>query len=77
MCVHACVCMCTHVCMSAYGCVHLFLIEFFLHICCVSCFIYSQIYLGDCFISVHRALTVLLFSQLFMASHFAAGSQVI
>lgn len=73
--VHACMCVraCIWICASP-----LFLMElFFLRIYCVSCFLHSKMYLGDCFISVHRARTHLLFSQLFMASHFVARSQFI
>lgn len=74
--VHAC--MCVRECIWIYAS-PLFLIEllFFLRIYCVSCFLHSKMYLGDFFISVHRALTHLLFSQLFMASHFVARSQFI
>lgn len=72
-----------HACMWVRECIWinaspLFLKEFFfLRVYCVSCFLRSKMYLGDFFISVHRALTHLLFSQLFMASHFVARSQFI
>lgn len=72
-----------HACMWVRECIWidaspLFLMEFFfLRVYCVSCFLRSKMYLGDFFISVHQALTHLLFSQLFMASHFVARSQFI
>lgn len=55
----------------------LFLMEFFLHIYCLSNCFHLKTYLEDCFVSVHETLTLLLFSRLLMAFHFVAKSHFI